>query len=109
MKHDKCRNTARYLTAGQNLAIFGSKPNAKPIEDAIHDAVQNWYAEFKDCSSLNEVKKLGSTRVTKPIGHWTQLVQSKAHRIGCSVIQFIDRRGWKQVLVGCNYRSLSDH
>lgn len=104
MEHDKCRNTARYTTAGQNLAIFGSKPDAKPIKEAIQEAVQMWYDEFKFVPSFQVVEKLGSVRASKPIGHWTQLVQSKADRIGCSVVQFTDRNGWQQVLIGCNYR-----
>lgn len=107
MEHDACRNTARYKTAGQNLAIFWSKPNAKPIKEAIQQAIQNWYDEYKDVPSLQEVEKLGSTRPKKPIGHWTQVVQSKAHRIGCSVVQFTNNKGWQTVLVGCNYRLLS--
>lgn len=104
MEHDSCRNTARYRTAGQNLAIFGSKPNARPIKEAITKSMQSWYDEFKDVPSLQEVEKLGSSRARKPIGHWTQLVQSKAHRIGCSVVQFTDQDDWKQILIGCNYR-----
>lgn len=104
MEHDSCRNTASFLHAGQNLAIFGSKPNAKPIKDSITKAIQMWYDEYKDVPSLQEVEKLGSSRARKPIGHWTQLVQSKAHRIGCSVVRFTDQKGWKQVLIGCNYR-----
>lgn len=105
MEHDECRNTAKYKIAGQNLAIFGSKPNFRPIKEAIQESIQSWYDEYKDVPSLREVEKLGSSRAKKPIGHWTQLVQSKVNRIGCSAVQFTDRRGWKQILIGCNYRS----
>lgn len=85
--------------------MFGSKPNHRPIKETIQQSAQSWYDEYKNVPSLEEVKKLGSSGVNfRSIGHWSQLVQSKAHRIGCSVVQFTDPEGWKQTLIGCNYR-----
>lgn len=104
MEHDKCRRTVNYITAGQNLAIFGSKPNFRPIEEAIEQSVQNWYDEYKLVPNLQEVEKLGSSGTNfMKIGHWCQLVQAKANRVGCSIVQFTDEDGWKQILIGCNY------
>lgn len=103
MKHDKCRNTARYKTAGQNLALFMSSPNHRPIKDTITEAITMWYNEYKYVPNLKEVNKLGSSGGSfSKIGHWNQLMQSKANRIGCSVVQFT-KTGWKQPLIGCNY------
>lgn len=107
MEHDGCRKTEKYLVAGQNLAMVASKPDFTPVEKVIQQSVQMWYAEYKDVLDLKEVDKLGSSHSKwNLIGHWTQFVQSKAHRIGCSVVEFTDRDGWKRTLVGCNYRLL---
>lgn len=104
MEHDACRNTAKYKTAGQNLAKLGSKPNHRPLKEAIESGITMWYNEYKDVPSLAEVKKIGSSGGDFfKIGHWNQFMQSRAHRIGCSVVQYTDRSGWKQTLVGCNY------
>lgn len=104
MEHDACRRTAKYKTAGQNLALFGSKPNFRPIEEAIKGAVEGWYNEFIDVPHIKEVEKMGSSGADfSKIGHWVQLVQAKANRIGCSIVQYTDQDGWKQTLIGCNY------
>lgn len=104
MEHDECRRTEKYKTAGQNLALAGSKPNFRPIKEAIKGAVKGWYDEFKDVESVKEVEELGSSGSDfSKIGHWNQLVQAYADRIGCSIVQFTDQNGWKQTLIGCNY------
>lgn len=106
MEHDTCRRTAKYKIAGQNLALFGSKPNFKPIEDAIKGAVEGWYNEYKDVPNIREVERMGSSGADfSKIGHWVQLVQAKAHRIGCSIVKYTDEDNWKQVLIGCNYNA----
>lgn len=93
---DVCRITAKFKNVGQNVAKFGSKQNHSEIKEAIQWAMQIWY------NQIEEVEKLKWSQ----LGRWAQLVQSNAHRIGCSVVQYTDRQGWKQTLIGCNYRSL---
>lgn len=102
MSHDSCRRTGKYTTAGQNLWMGMSMPNFMDVKAAIKGAVQSWFNEVKDVPNVSEVNSLGSSRASKPIGHWTQLVQSYANRIGCSVIKY-ENGQWKSILIGCNY------
>lgn len=105
MAHDKCRNTANYKIAGQNLYESCAFPNSPSIADGVNKAMEGWFNEYKDVPNINEVRSLGSSRARKPIGHWTQFVQSKADRVGCSVVKYNDQSDWKCILVACNYNA----
>lgn len=102
VSNDECRRTARYKVVGQNLHQYCSNP-ATPIDDVIWQGVNNWFDQYVNIKSLDEVHRLGSTRAPKSILSFTQMVQSKANRIGCSVIQHRDNRNQNCVLIGCNY------
>lgn len=98
--HDGCRDTAGYKMAGQNLGLTCGN-YALSVKERIEDHTQRWYDEHKILTDLEEVKRLGKTQ-TQGIGHWTQLVQSKANRIGCSAIKFTRANC---IMVGCNYNA----
>lgn len=102
LEHDSCQKTAKYKLAGQNIALLRSAGKIQ-VEEAIQKSTKLWHDEYKNVPSLNEIHKLGSSSATQPIGHWTQLIQSKADRIGCSVVEFVDEEGWESTLIGCNY------
>lgn len=107
MAHDKCRNTAKYKFAGQNLYYSCSNPNnqyaSKSIAHAVNESMELWYDEYKDVPNISEVRSFDSSGATKKIGHFTQLVFSLADRVGCSVVKYNDEKDWNCVLVACNY------
>lgn len=103
MQHDSCRNTAKFKIAGQNLYSTCGFPKVAPIPTAVNQSMEGWFNEYKDVPNINEVRSLGSSRARKPIGHWTQFVQSKADRIGCAIVKYSDQSDWKCMVIACNY------
>lgn len=100
LAHDSCRDTARYKMAGQNIGV-ACRSRALSTKEEIHNLIQSWYDEYKIVTNLEEVKRLGNTQ-TRGIGHWTQVVQSKVNRIGCSAIKFTRSNC---IVIGCNYNA----
>lgn len=104
MAHDQCRRTSKYKIAGQNLAYSCGYPTSKPIAVAVNESIRGWFDEYKDVPSISEVHELGSSHARKPIGHFTQFVQSKADRVGCSIVKYNDQ-DFKCILIACNYNA----
>lgn len=104
IQHDQCHKTEKYKKPGQNLGAFCSNSrNGPSIGKSIREVVQDWYDEYKHVPNLDEVESLGSSRARKPIGHWSQFVQSKSQRIGCSVVKFTNDDKNNCIVIGCNY------
>lgn len=100
MEHDACRDTAKYKTVGQNLAMYFRSPLLKlSVIDHMKELMKDWYDEYRLVKNLDEVNSLGSSG-SSGIYHWAQFVQSKADRIGCSAVRMSEPHG---VLFGCNY------
>lgn len=103
MRHDYCRKTAKYLHAGQNIFRSCGSPNYETIPNAVNQSMEDWYREYKDVPSMEAIHRLGTVKAQRQIGHFTQVIQSRANRIGCSMVKYINQRDWRCVLITCNY------
>ena len=109
MKHDRCRNTDKFQTSGQNLAWQStSDPITTPeIRIAIINFITKWfneskYAEDSDVDSFSRKSGLSG----KQIGHFTCLVKDVITRVGCAVVTYMSD-GDTNVLIACNYGSMN--
>lgn len=101
MSHDKCRSTAVFKFAGQNLAYRANTGKVEAIESVIEKVVRDWYAEVKDARQ-SDIDKCCTPATKKTIGHFTQVVVDKATHVGCAIAKYTDGK-WKTTLVACNY------
>lgn len=84
---DRCRRTFNYKTVGQNTYSICEKKRHVPIRAAVEEALSTWFNEHKNITSMDVVQHFGNP-ADRPIKHFTQMVKSKADRIGCSIIRF---------------------
>lgn len=49
--HDKCRNTAKFPYAGQNIAMKSFYGTTYTEEELMTEFVNMWFAEYKDANS----------------------------------------------------------
>lgn len=105
---DKCRRTFNYKTVGQNIHVICEKPKHISIGASVNEAITTWFSQYENVTDSEAVQKFDST-TTHSIHHFTQLVQSKADRIGCSIVRYNRRRKglfkkpYKCILIVCNY------
>lgn len=106
MVEDNCRRTFNYKTAGQNTHAICDKPDYVPIGAAVNESLNTWFSEYKNVPNLDAIQNYGSIQADSPIKQFTQMVQSNADRIGCSIVRYI-RKGrhgsLKCTIIGCNY------
>lgn len=102
---DQCRRTAKYKVVGQNMFHQCSTARVSSIPHIILEGVNNWFNQRFNLHDLNEIYRLQSTAAPTKIQLFTQMVQSKANRIGCSAVSYLDNRNWNCVLIGCNYNA----
>lgn len=100
MKHDSCRSTPKFKYAGQNLASSASFPHHLNLDSVIKKSIDNWFNEIKDAKQ-GDVKQCCKSIKNKTIGHFTQVVQDKANRVGCAVARY-SQDGMKHTLIACN-------
>lgn len=101
-KHDECRNTAKGLWVGQNLAMVGTNLDMDSLQNnnTLDELVAGWYNEIDNFDPSNiEGYKIPSG---PPSGHFTQLVWGETNKIGCSRVCFKRDPFYKCHLV-CNY------
>lgn len=103
MIDDKCHRTFNYKTVGQNKHVICEKPDHVSISGAVNEAMTTWFSEYKFVPSLDAIQQFGSAPADSPIKHFTQMVQSNADRIGCSIVRYIRKGKLKCTLIGCNY------
>lgn len=101
--HDKCRNTAAFKYAGQNIAMTSSSPNYKNTADAINQLFDLWYNEYVDCN-MDQINKLSTITAAsgKSFGHFTQIVMANSSKIGCAIVNYFSD-SWKRTYLVCNY------
>uniref|UniRef100_A0A1B0C5P9 SCP domain-containing protein n=1 Tax=Glossina palpalis gambiensis TaxID=67801 RepID=A0A1B0C5P9_9MUSC len=83
MAHDNCRNTVRYILAGQNLGSTATD-NKMTVLEAVVDQLKLMYNEkdlVTDTSKFAD--KLRSEDVQRS-GHFTQLMGDRNSRVGCA-------------------------
>jgi len=101
MNHDACRSTAEFRYAGQNLYMHGTSGAFQPISTQLLDAVNRWYNEYTLASPGDISSCCGGDNFYN-IGHFLQVVQDRAIRIGCAASRFT-ATPWRRTLIACNY------
>ncbi|XP_055607920.1 antigen 5 like allergen Cul n 1-like [Uranotaenia lowii] len=100
-EHDFCRNTERFITAGQNILITSVLPNRKPLVEEIM-AIDSFFSEYKD-ATVEDLKAYPRYLGEGPmIGHFTQIGADRANRVGCSLIRW-KNSNWYNYMFVCNY------
>ncbi|XP_037045280.1 antigen 5 like allergen Cul n 1-like [Bradysia coprophila] len=101
--HDKCRNTAIFKYAGQNIAMTSSSPNYKDTVAAINQLFDLWYNEYVDCN-MDQITKLTTITAANgnSFGHFTQIVMANSSKIGCAIVNYL-ANSWKNTYLVCNY------
>ncbi|EAT48176.1 AAEL000793-PA [Aedes aegypti] len=99
--HDKCRNTREFKFAGQNLAITAFAGYNFQAADRAENFTQEWFNEHKDCPK-SYVDSYPMSHSGPQIGHFTQMVNDRAWKMGCSMVHYKNGRVIKYYLV-CNY------
>lgn len=97
---DTCIKTPRFPLPGQNLYWIGEISFDSDVDKIFEDAVNFWYAEYKNAKQADIDKCCGSN--FDKIGHFTQVVHDSAIAVGCAASQFTDGV-WNATLVACNY------
>lgn len=107
MKHDRCRNTDKYQTSGQNLAWSSNSEPLSPeeIRFAIINGITKWFIEYQftegsDIDSFSRLIGLSG----KQIGHFTGLAKDITTRIGCAAVKYMSG-DYTNVYLVCNYGS----
>lgn len=108
MKHDRCRNTDKFPTSGQNLAWSSNSEAQTPtdVRNAIINGISRWFMEYKytevsDIDSFNRLSGLSGNQ----IGHFTCLAKDIITRVGCAAVKYMED-GYTNVLLACNYGSM---
>lgn len=109
MKHDRCRNTDKFQTSGQNLAWAATSEPLSPAEIRFEviNGISRWFNEHKytEDTDVDSFNRLSGVR-GKQIGHFTCLVKDIITRVGCAVATYMED-GYTNVLVACNYGSMN--
>lgn len=122
MVHDECRNTCKgiinvnhiyisqidnkfsylddYPFSGQNIAITWSSPKCYDTKSIITGMFNRWFDEYKSCG-LSSIKSYSSGGPV--IGHFTQIANNKASKVGCSLVQWIQDGDTCYTYLVCNY------
>lgn len=100
LKHDQCRNTHAFPKAGQNLGITMQSDQYLDSEAAIKQSINTWFDENAKCpqSAINSFPETGSA----DFGHFTQMVQDRADRVGCAAVRYV-QGGWYTTYFVCDY------
>uniref|UniRef100_A0A1I8MZI0 Venom allergen-1 n=1 Tax=Musca domestica TaxID=7370 RepID=A0A1I8MZI0_MUSDO len=102
MSHDKCRNTAKFKFAGQNLAwrSFTGTPN---VQQLLIASINAWYAEQK-YTKWSQLQSYPPNYKGPAIGHFTALMGERNIAVGCAASTYSTPGvGYKTFLVACNY------
>lgn len=99
MENDQCHRTKKFLYAGQNLAILCKREIRTP-EEAIRLAIQGWWDEYKNITSIDAKNNYQSIRSSAQFGKFTQMARDKAFAMGCAIISI---HYFQCYLIVCNY------
>jgi len=104
-EHDKCRNTDDFTYAGQNLAVRSSTADFPETNQALRDAIRDWYLEY-NISTQSDIDKYPLDTNGRMIGHFTQVVNGLAGEVGCGVTRYTDSisgTAFKTFQLSCDY------
>ncbi|XP_031634413.1 allergen Tab y 5.0101-like [Contarinia nasturtii] len=80
--HDECRNTEKFLHAGQNLGQMQNNQLFIAPENIIKLLSEGWFSE-KAHANMSIIQQY--LRTNKKIGHFTQMARDQAYAIGCAM------------------------
>ncbi|XP_058065956.1 scoloptoxin SSD976-like [Anopheles bellator] len=98
--HDRCRNTAQFLTSGQNIALIRYYGQSYTVDELISRFVTGWWNEYKYAKSAY-IEAFPRSQ-TKKIGHFTQIVSDRTWKIGCAMQNWVEGIS-RSVYFVCNY------
>jgi len=109
--HDKCRNTATFKNAGQNIGLTMTSYtnpldnrilNYKEMNASINQVFDLWFNEYVNCN-MSQIDNLTGiyNENGESYGHFTQIVMASSQRIGCAIGKYYDT--WKNLFIVCNY------
>lgn len=98
----ECAKTEKYIRTGSQISYICGSPYGPAIRLAISKAIRGWYNQYQNVSSLQEVNSSSGGDETVAFSAWAQLVQSKADRMGCSVIR-LPKTHWECAVISCVY------
>lgn len=101
---DKCHRTAAYKNVGQNVFELCSSNDYSPTNIAIDIAIRSWFDEHHQINDLSEQHFVEIDGLAKS-GQFLQVIKSNADRIGCSIVEYLDTRNYRCVVIGCNYNA----
>ncbi|XP_055537839.1 antigen 5 like allergen Cul n 1-like [Wyeomyia smithii] len=99
MEHDKCRSTAKFKNAGQNIYYSSWSAKRSNKTKLIEEAIQAWWDEHKDFY-LNEVEKYRGQ--SYGVLHFTAMAQTD---VGCAISMYEYAGTGDTFLMTCNYSS----
>ncbi|XP_005179142.1 tabinhibitin 2 [Musca domestica] len=102
--HDLCRNTPRFPYSGQNIGYYWIRREIKSHSRRMKNFIVNWFKEHLDADqSFIDAYHLHPEG--KKIGHFTQMVADRVHRVGCAAIRYRepDQPMDTKFLMTCNY------
>ncbi|XP_073828567.1 venom allergen-1 [Musca autumnalis] len=102
--HDLCRNTPRFPYSGQNIGYYWIRREIKSHSRRMKNFIVNWFKEHIDADqSFIDAYHLHPKG--KKIGHFTQMVADRVHRVGCAAIRYHepDLPLDTHFLMTCNY------
>uniref|UniRef100_A0A182QG63 SCP domain-containing protein n=1 Tax=Anopheles farauti TaxID=69004 RepID=A0A182QG63_9DIPT len=85
--HDECRNTRKYRTVGQNLAVNWFHGVNVTVSQALDKFQRHWYREYSR-GHQKLLDRYGKRSLQAGIGHFTQMVHAATRTIGCAMVRF---------------------
>ncbi|XP_050067464.1 antigen 5 like allergen Cul n 1-like [Anopheles maculipalpis] len=104
-EHDQCRNTRKFRTVGQNLAINWFYGMNVTVSQALEKFQRHWFLEYgKGRQKL--LDRYTKHSMAAGIGHFTQMIHANTQYVGCAMVRFRGiQQGFlvKQYYLVCNY------
>ncbi|XP_053678232.1 antigen 5 like allergen Cul n 1-like [Anopheles nili] len=104
-EHDECRNTRKFRTVGQNLAINWFYGVNITVSQALDIFQRHWYLEYSK-GHQKQLDRYNEHSIRAGIGHFTQMIHADTQYVGCAMVRFHgNRQGTSvtQYYLVCNY------
>ena len=85
-RHDSCRNTNYFSSAGQNLGIISHYPVLPSKVSLVQKIMFLWFNEHK-IASMNDIVSFPAETKRK-IGHFTAMMRDETTHVGCAIATF---------------------
>lgn len=103
MNHDRCRSTAKFKDAGQNIYYSSwSQKRSNDKTKLIAEAIQAWWDEHKDFY-INEVDQYEGQ--SRGVLHFTAMAVDYQTHVGCAISEYDYAGTGDTFLMTCNYSS----